>query len=40
MYVDFFTFFGRPVMMGDWASSKLKSQTLFVGVAKGLMNQN
>jgi NADH dehydrogenase FAD-containing subunit len=40
LYVDLFTFFGRPVILGNWISATLKSKTLLVGVAKGLVNQS
>jgi NADH dehydrogenase FAD-containing subunit len=39
-YLDFFTIFGKPIMMGDWFSAKMKSQGLMVGMAKGMVNQD
>jgi apoptosis-inducing factor 2 len=40
LYVDFFTFFGRPIVIGNWLSAMLKSKGLMVGMAKGIMNQS
>jgi apoptosis-inducing factor 2 len=39
-YLDFFTIFGKPFMMGDWMTAKMKSQGLLIGMAKGMVNQD
>jgi hypothetical protein len=38
--VDLFTFFGRPIIMGNWFSATMKSKGLMVGMSKGIMNQS
>jgi NADH dehydrogenase FAD-containing subunit len=39
-YIDFFTFFGRPIIIGNWFSAMMKSKGLFIGMSKGIMNQS
>jgi len=38
-YLDFFTFFGWPLIFGDWFTALVKSKSLFVNVAKAMLNQ-
>jgi len=38
-YMDFFTFFGWPIILGNWFTALVKSKTLLVGRVKGQMNQ-
>jgi hypothetical protein len=37
-YLDFFTFFGWPIILGNWISTKLKSGNLLVGMARKGLN--